>query len=202
MPNPKPKPTEYLEVSGPCKHKLSTKVITNSDPVEKWKKQKLASKKQGTKPAPIKKRNTTKAIAKLGPQQWGPSIEEIEDESDHNTSVPPRNPRHILEAADRSDDDVDITPPQKSTTSTKKPVIMKQRPSVEVEQDNDELDHHTSVPPLNPQHILEATNWSDNDSEEDPAPSGNEKADSEAAEGSNKAELGMYVAWLLKTLVN
>ena len=71
---------------------------------------------------------------------------------------------------------------------------MKQHPSVEVEQDDDESDHHTSVPPHNPQCILEATNWSDDDSKEDPAPSGNEKADSEAAEESDKAELGMYVA--------
>jgi hypothetical protein len=109
MPNPKPKPTESLEVSGPRKRKLSTKVATNSDPAAERKKQKLVSKKQGTKPAPTKKRNTTKPVAKPAQQQRQPSIEEIEDESDHNTSVPPRNPLNILEAADGSDDDVVIS---------------------------------------------------------------------------------------------
>jgi hypothetical protein len=61
-------------------------------------------------------------------------------------------------------------------------------PSIKVEEIEDEVDHHTSVPPHNPQHILEATNGSDNDNEEDPAPGGSEKGDT--PEESDEAELG------------
>jgi hypothetical protein len=47
--------------------------------------------------------------AKPTPRQQRPLIE-IEDELDHRTSVPPRNPRHILEAADGSDDIINEDP--------------------------------------------------------------------------------------------
>ena len=138
IPHPKPTPMDSPEASGPRKCKLSTKVTTNGDPEVERKRKKLEAKKQSTKAAPTQKhsstqapaktKTTTKAAAKPAPQQRRPSIEieEIEDEADYHTSVPPRNPQHILEAADGSDDDVDTTaPPWKSTTSTKKPVNTK-----------------------------------------------------------------------------
>ena len=50
---------------------------------------------------------------------------------------------------------------------------MKRRPSIEVEETEDESDNYrTSVPPRNPWHILEAADGSDNAIEEDPAPGG------------------------------
>ena len=146
--------TDFPEVPGPRKRKLSTKATTNGNPEVERKKKKLEAKKQSMKPAPTPKNSSTqppaktktmtKATTKPAPQQWHPSIdiEEIWDESDYWTSVPPCNWQHILEAADRSDDDVDTTVlPQKSTTSTKKPVNMKRRPSVEIEDVEDESDH-------------------------------------------------------------
>ena len=193
-------PTDSPETSGPRKHKLSTKVTTNGNPKVEQKRKKLEAKKQSTKPAPTQKQSstqapaktktTTKAAAKPAPWQWHPSIEieEIEDKSDYPTSVPPHNPQHVLEATDGSDDDVDTTVlPRKSATSTKKPVIMKWCPSVEIEEIEDELDHRTSVPPRNPQHILEAADGSD-DNDDNPTPSRNEKG--EAPEESDEAELG------------
>ena len=57
---------------------------------------------------PAKKKTVLKATRKPAP--WHPSveIEEVyDDESDHHTSVPPRNPRCILESADGSDDDIE-----------------------------------------------------------------------------------------------
>jgi len=191
-------PTDSPEASGPRKRKLSTKVTTNGDPEVERKKKKLEAKKQSTKPAPTQKhsstqapaktKTTTKAVAKPAPRPRHPSveIEEVEDESDYRTSVPPRNPQHILEAADGSDDDVDTpAPPRKST---KKPVVTKRRPSVEIEEVfDDESDRHTSVPPRNPRHILEAADGSDDDNE-DPVPDTNEE--SEAPEESDEAELG------------
>ena len=36
-------------------------------------------------------------------------VEEVDDDSNHQTSIPPRNPQHILEAADGSDDNEDQT---------------------------------------------------------------------------------------------
>ena len=172
---------------------------SNGNPEVEQKRKKLEAKKQSMKPAPTQKHPSTQAPAKtktmtntaVKPAQWPwhPSvkIEEIEDESDYCTSVPPCNPQHILEAADGSDDDVNTpAPPRKST---KKPVITKWHPSVEIKEVfYDESDHHTSVPPHNPQHILEAANGSD-DGKEDPIPNGNKEGD--MLEESDKAELGM-----------
>ena len=150
-------PTDSPEASGPCKRKLSTKVTTNGDPEVERKRKKLEAKKQSMKPAPTQKhsstqapaktKTTTKAVTKPAPRPQHPSVE-IEDESDYRTSVPPHNQQHILEAADGSDDDVDTpAPPWKST---KKPVVTKRRPSVEIEEVfDDESDRHTSVPPHN-----------------------------------------------------
>ena len=190
------------EASGPCKHKLSTKVTTNGDPEVEQKRKKLEVKKQSTKAAPTQKhsstgppaktKTTTKAATKPAPQQRCPSveIEEIEDKADYHASVPPCNPQHILEATDGSDDDVDtIAPPWKSTTSTKKPVNTKWRPSIEIEEIDNKSDYCTSVPPCNPQHILEATDGSDDDDKEDSASGGSEKG--EVPEESEEAELGM-----------
>jgi hypothetical protein len=50
------------------------------------------------------------------------------------------------------------------------------------------LDYHTSVPPHNPQHILEAADGSDDNDEEDSAFGGSEKG--KAPEKSEEAELG------------
>ena len=47
------------------------------------------------------------APAKLAPQCPSIKIEEVYDKNDHHTSVPPRNPRHILEVSDGSDDDTE-----------------------------------------------------------------------------------------------
>lgn len=67
--------------------------------------------------------------------------------------------------------------------------VTKQHPSIEVKKVFDEeLDHYTSDPPCNPQHILEATNGSGNN-EEDPAPDGNKE--DEVPEESDEAKLGM-----------
>ena len=189
-------PTNSPEASGPRKRKLSTKVTTNGDPEVERKRKRLEAKEQSTKPAPTQKlpstqvpaklKATTKAATKPAPRPRHPSveIEEVEDESADHTSVPPHNPQHVLEAADGSDDDGDTPAPWKST---KKPVVTKQRSSVECEEVFDESDQHTSVPPHNPQHILEATDGSDDD-EEDPVPDTNEEC--EMAEESDEAELG------------
>ena len=172
-------------------------VTTNGDPEVECKRKELAAKKQSTKPAPTQKHSSTqapaktktmtKAATKLAPQPWHLSveIEEVEDELDYRTSVSPCNPQHILEAANGSDDNVNTpVPPWKST---KKPVITKWHPSVEIKEVfDDELDCHTSVP-CNPWHILEAANGSDDD-EEDPVPDTNKEG--EAPEESNEAKLG------------
>jgi hypothetical protein len=176
------------EAFGPHKCKLSTKVTTNGDPEVEQKRKKLEAKKQSMKAAPTQKHSSTgppaktktmtKAAAKPTPQQQCPSVEikEIEDKVNYCASVPPRNPQHILEAADGSDDDVDTTaPPQKSTTSTKKPVNTKRCPSIEIEEIDDDSDYCTSVPPRNPQHILEAANGSDNNDKEDSVPGESEQ---------------------------
>jgi len=185
-------PTDSPEASGPRKRKLSTKVTTNGDPEVERKRKRLEAKEQSTKLAPTQKLPSTQVPAKPAtkpaprPQHPSVEIEEVEDESADHTSVAPRNPQHVLEATDGSDDDVDTpAPPRKST---KKPVVMKRRPSVEFEEVFDELDQHTSVPPRNPRHILEAADGSDDD-EEDPVPDTNEER--EAAEESDEAELGM-----------
>ena len=130
------------EASGPCKHKLSTKATTNGDPEMERKKKKLEAKKQSTKPALTKKHSSTRAPV--------------------NTTTKP--------------------------TAKPAPVPWSQRPFIEVEEIEDESNRHTSVPPHNPQHILEAINGSDND-KEDLAPDGNEEG--EAPEESNEAKLGM-----------
>ena len=159
-------PTDSPEVPGPHKHKLSTKAAINGDPEVQWKKKKLEAKKQSTKLAPTQK---------------------------------PHNPQHIpVEATDESDDEVNTpAPPRKSTTSTKKPIIMKRRPSIEVEETEDESDnYHTSVPPSNPRHILEAADGSDNAIEEDPAPGGSEEG--EAPEESDESELGTQLYYRMR----
>jgi hypothetical protein len=114
------------DVSGPRKRKLSTKVTTNGDPnVERKRKksEQVQKKSHGTAPAPKKKPSTTAtavpkvakqavqvAPAKPAPRRRSVEVEEVYDEVDHHTSVPPRNPRHILEAADGSDDDMEEDP--------------------------------------------------------------------------------------------
>jgi hypothetical protein len=192
-PTSKPMPTDSPEASGPRKRKLSTKVITNGDPVMERKKKKLETKKQSTKRAPTKKQSSTrrapatKPAAKPAPAPQPPSIEDedeqIEDE-DHHTSVPPHNGSQTTNISD-----IYITPPPPSRKSTKKPVITKRRPSIEIEEVfDDESDHHTSVPPRNPQHILEASDGSDDDMED---LASDENKEGEAPEESDEAELGM-----------
>jgi hypothetical protein len=172
-------PTESPEAFGPRKRKLSTKVTTNGDPEVERKRKKLEAKKKSMKPAPTQKHSLKKTAAQHAPRQRHPSveIEEIEDESDLHTSVPPRNPRHILEAANSSDNDVDTTVTTRKSTSTKKRVIT-------IEETEDKSDFYlTSVPSRNPQHIPEAADGSD---EDDDKP---EK--SNAPEETEEAELGM-----------
>lgn len=76
------------------------------------------SKKQSSTSTwvPVKTKATTKvtpgitkkaAPAKPAPRRPSIEVEEVENELDCHTSVPPRNPRHILEAADGSDDDME-----------------------------------------------------------------------------------------------
>jgi hypothetical protein len=120
------------DIHGPRKRTLSTKAATNGDPLAnaERKRQKLdevqkktattaLTKKQPTM-APAKKKTTVtkaapavkKQIAPSVPQVRHPSVEveEVYDEENHHTSVPPRNQRHILEAADGSDDNMDEDP--------------------------------------------------------------------------------------------
>jgi hypothetical protein len=47
------------------------------------------------------------ASTKSAPRRPSINVEKVEDELDCRASVPPRNPRHILEAADGSDDDME-----------------------------------------------------------------------------------------------
>jgi hypothetical protein len=74
--------------------------------------------------------------------------------------------------------------PAKMTSATTKAALTVAKPAVqaacakpapqhcslEVDEDSTEADHHTSVPPRNPRHILEAADGSDNMMEEDAAP--------------------------------
>ena len=124
------------EVSGPRKRKLSTKASTNGDPQVARKRQKSGKAvKESVTAALTKKRapttvpskittgtpKTTPAVsnqasAKAAPEKSARKratvdIEEIVDDSDDHASNPPRNPKHILEAADGSDDDDDDPDP-------------------------------------------------------------------------------------------
>ena len=124
-------------VPEPRKHTLSTKAATNGDPQAGKKRQKISDNSQRNKLIPTKKKTTatsnkasslnsasakattiaakptataTKrqvAPAKPAPQRPSVECEEVYDESDHPKSDPPHNPRHLLEAADGSDDEVD-----------------------------------------------------------------------------------------------
>jgi len=65
-------------------------------------------KKTPTAKAPVVAKQTAPSVpAKLAPRRPSVEVEEVYDEADHHTSVPPRNPRHILEATDGSDDDME-----------------------------------------------------------------------------------------------
>ena len=124
-------------VPEPRKRTLSTKAATNGDPHAGKKRQKILDNSQKNKSIPTKKQATatsnkasssnsapakattiaakptataTKrqvAPAKPAPRRPSVECEEVYDESDHPKSDPPRNPRHLLEAADGSDDEVD-----------------------------------------------------------------------------------------------
>jgi hypothetical protein len=121
------------EVSGPRQRKPSMKATTNGDPnVERNRKRSEQVQKKGAAPAPTKKKNSVQASAKTttatakaapavpaasakpAPQRCSVEVEEADAETDHHTgtqaSVPPRNPRRILEAADGSDDDTEGDP--------------------------------------------------------------------------------------------
>ncbi len=122
------------EVPSPHKRKLSTKATTNGDPQVDRKQKKLEATVKKSVTAPTKKRTSTtmlttkttsgtskaapvpkwasaKALAAKGAQKRATvEIEEVgSDESDSYTSIPPRNPKHVLEASD--DDDEGITNP-------------------------------------------------------------------------------------------
>lgn len=116
------------EVVGPHKRKLSTKATTNADPQVDFRKRKklgAAVKKSVTAPtkkrtsatitktaskaAPVPKRASAKAVPakRVQKQTRTVGIEEVSDDSDSHISIPPRNPKHILEATDGSDDNDD-----------------------------------------------------------------------------------------------
>jgi hypothetical protein len=120
---------ESSGVHGPRKRILSTKASTNGDPIVERKRKKLeeVQKKGATttltkkKPtaAPMKKKPTgtttkeapavakkTASPAKPVPQPSPVETEEVYDEASHHTSAPPRNPRHILDSVEASDDDM------------------------------------------------------------------------------------------------
>jgi hypothetical protein len=118
-----PTTPESSGAHGPRKRTLSTKAATNGDPIaeKKRKKSEEVQRKGATTALTQKKLTTTtkknkiaatkkaasSSSAKQAPRRPSIEIEEVYDEADHHTSVPPRNPRHILEAADGSDDDMD-----------------------------------------------------------------------------------------------
>ena len=61
----------------------------------------------------------SRAAPSTASNRKSPSVEEIVDEEAHPVINPPLNPRHILEASDGSDDDVD-THTQKQSHKTAK----------------------------------------------------------------------------------
>ena len=194
IPHPEPMPTDSPEASGPCKWKLSTKVTTNGNPEVKQKRKKIEAKKQSLKPAPFnsgpcKNKDYNKGSHKTSPTttmsfhwDWGgwgwvglPHLCPTLQSTTH-----PKGRQWEWQWYQHP-----------STTSEihQETCYSETVPSVEIKEVfNDELDCHTSVPPCNPQHILEAADGSDDD-EEDPVPNGNEEG--EAPEESNEAELGM-----------
>lgn len=104
------------EVSGPYKRKLSAKVTMNGDPnvEQKWKKSEQTQRK-GTTTAPTKKMPPMLAPANVAPTKSIPQchsveVEEVSNEEDQHTFVPPHNPRHILEHSNGSDDNVEEDP--------------------------------------------------------------------------------------------
>jgi hypothetical protein len=152
-----PEVPDSLEVLGPRKRKLSTKANTNGDPIEERKQKRLAQGQKTGAPtkrivqssaktmapaktplaktavpakttASVKTTSPAKTMApakistmfakvapmagpsKPGPRRPSVEIEEVDDESNCQSSVSPRNPRHILEAADGSDDDIEGPP--------------------------------------------------------------------------------------------
>jgi hypothetical protein len=113
------------EVVGPRKRKLSTKAAANGDFEVEQKRKKLESvRKKNARMAPTKKnpsatappKKTTTTAKQVSTKTAAPKtvrrypsaeVEDVDDDSDHHISVPPRNPRHILEATDGSDDDIE-----------------------------------------------------------------------------------------------
>src|SRR5271155_449472 len=104
--------TQKMDAAPPTK-----KIIQSSAKTTASAKTPLAKTATATKTmAPAKKTTTFARVAPIVGQA-GPSkqrqrpaveIEEVDDESDSNTSsVPPCNPRHVLEATDGSDDDIE-----------------------------------------------------------------------------------------------
>jgi hypothetical protein len=125
-------------VPEPRKHTLSTKAATNGDPQAERKRQKKLDNSQKKKSTLTEKQTTTtsdkasssksapakattiaakatatatkRQPAKPAPRRPSVECEDVYDESDHPKSNPPRNPRHILEAADGSDDEAPENP--------------------------------------------------------------------------------------------
>ena len=83
-------------------------------------------------PGPCKHKLSTKAATNGDPEveQKRKKLEAIKKSMKPAPTQKPRNLQHIpVEATDESDNDVNTpAPPQKSTTSTKKPIIMKWHP--------------------------------------------------------------------------
>jgi hypothetical protein len=114
-------PGDSGPVSGPRKRKIP--LDDNGEPVKRDKKNTLgprrAPKKLKTTPVKLKSITKTVAAPAKAPTKSVPAkavgssrtqspsvvIEDVDDEEDLVHSVPPRNPRNILEVADGSDDE-------------------------------------------------------------------------------------------------
>jgi hypothetical protein len=123
------------------------------------------------------------------PEASGPRKRKLSSKVTTNGDPEVERKRKRLEAIKQSTKPALTTQAPAKTKPATKPAPRPQRPSVETEESDEESDHHTSVPPHNPQRVLEATNGSDND-DEAPVPDGN-KEDLEVPEESDEAELSM-----------
>jgi hypothetical protein len=89
-----------LIVSGPHKRKETSRVTDNADPLLKSKKARLAPK--AAKPS------TKKGNLKTPHHHPSMEIQEVNDDTDTIQHAFPKNPNHIIKAADGSDDEENL----------------------------------------------------------------------------------------------
>lgn len=95
-----------LIVSGPRKRKETRRVTDNADPLLKNKKARLAPEAAIHAPGnDVSKANTKKSISKAVRRHQSAEIEEVDDEACDTQHVSPKNPNHVIELADGSDDE-------------------------------------------------------------------------------------------------